>query len=92
VSRISFRRSERTWASSPGGPGLNFEEHIAGRSRLGTEMRVIERGGERGLVNTEKALIWQVKLWFCYLGFDPTHDRRVAHPYEGGSICGRYRT
>lgn len=34
--RASFNRSDNTWASSVGGPGLNFGEHIAGRSRFGT--------------------------------------------------------
>lgn len=34
--RASFNRSDNTWASSAGGPGLNFGEHIAGRSRFGT--------------------------------------------------------
>src|SRR5882762_447217 len=33
---VSLSRSDNTWASSVGGPGLNFGEHIAGRSRLGT--------------------------------------------------------
>jgi hypothetical protein len=34
--RTWLSRSERTWASSVGGPGLNFGEHMAGRSMLGT--------------------------------------------------------
>lgn len=34
--RTWLSRSQRTWASSVGGPGLNFGEHMAGRSRLGT--------------------------------------------------------
>lgn len=32
----SFNLSERTCASSEGGPGLNLDEQRAGRSRLGT--------------------------------------------------------
>lgn len=39
VVSISLSRSDRTCASSDGGPGLNFEEDIAGRSRLGTRKR-----------------------------------------------------
>lgn len=35
-TRTSFSLSESTCASSVGGPGLNFGEHIAGRSRFGT--------------------------------------------------------
>lgn len=34
--RASFNLSERTCASSVGGPGLKRGEHIAGRSRFGT--------------------------------------------------------
>ena len=34
--RTSFSLSEITCASSVGGPGLNFGEQMAGRSRLGT--------------------------------------------------------
>lgn len=36
LTSASFSLSERTWASSDGGPGLNLGEHIAGRSMLGT--------------------------------------------------------
>ena len=36
VVRTWLSRSERTWAFSAGGPGLNVGEHMAGRSRLGT--------------------------------------------------------
>jgi hypothetical protein len=36
VTRASFNRSDNTWASSVGGPGLNFGEQIAGRSIFGT--------------------------------------------------------
>lgn len=36
VTRASFNLSERTCASSVGGPGLNLGEQIAGKSRLGT--------------------------------------------------------
>ena len=32
----SFSLSEKTCASSDGGPGLNLDEQRAGRSRLGT--------------------------------------------------------
>ena len=34
--KISFNLSDNTCASSVGGPGLNFGEHIAGRSTFGT--------------------------------------------------------
>ena len=33
---MSFKRSDKTCASSVGGPGLNFEEQIAGKSIFGT--------------------------------------------------------
>jgi len=36
ATRASFSLSERTWASSVEGPGLNFGEQIAGKSMLGT--------------------------------------------------------
>lgn len=36
LTTASFSLSESTCASSDGGPGLNFGEHIAGRSMLGT--------------------------------------------------------
>ena len=39
----SFNLSERTCASSEGGPGLNLDEQRAGRSRLGTAQKDIKR-------------------------------------------------
>ena len=36
ANKTSFNLSERTCASSDGGPGLKRGEHIAGRSRFGT--------------------------------------------------------
>ena len=42
--RTWLSRSERTWASSVGGPGLNFGEHMAGRSMLGTIFFFFQRG------------------------------------------------
>ena len=49
VTRTSFSLSESTCASSVGGPGLNFGEHMAGRSRFGTV-----RWGERWVQKFEQ--------------------------------------
>jgi len=48
AKRASFSLSDSTWASSVGGPGLNFGEHIAGRSRLGTGWFRVCVSKERG--------------------------------------------
>ena len=87
----SLSRSERTWASSDGGPGLNLGEQMAGRSMLGTVWEPF-RGCWRAASwkRTYKPEIGRVQRGLRDFGLDATHDNGAAHAYEGRSIGRRY--
>lgn len=59
---VDARRSESTWASSDGGPGLNRGAHIAGRSIFGTKdgaVNVAAVGHPEGA--NQETLLWVVQ-------------------------------
>lgn len=77
---ISYNQFDSVWASSPGGPGLNFGEQIAGRSILGTGVQIslAYTMFRRGYL-TNEALIRSCQVRLCDLRLDPTDHGRFAH-------------
>ena len=91
---VDARRSESTWASSDGGPGLNRGAHMAGRSMFGTKggdgstfLRSADSVTQR--VRTEKPFCGLFEVWFGNLGLDAAYDGRVSEADECRAVCGR---
>lgn len=62
LTRTSFNLSESTCASSVGGPGLNLDELIAGKSKFGTETELIQKRiqAKTNYGRTQKPNVWRI--------------------------------
>lgn len=87
LERRSYNRLESTCASSAGAPGLNFGEHIAGKSKLGTSAHLSYARASSCWSQTYETVVGFVEFRLCDLSFDAADDGGVAEAYKRRSLC-----